>query len=171
MGGLECQQGLALMTTKTARRIALGADHAGYQVKERIKEFLQKSNYEVIDFGTHSAESVDYPDYAVRVAQSVASAEAERGVLVCGTGIGTAMTANKIPGIRAANCNDTYTARMATEHNNANVLAVGARVVDANHAVAIVKEWLHARFQGGRHQRRLDKIAELERRPALAARQ
>jgi len=159
---------IGLMTTKTSRRIALGADHAGYQVKERIKEFLQKSHYEVIDFGAHSAESVDYPDYALRVAESVASAEAERGVLVCGTGIGTAMTANKIPGIRAANCNDTYTARMATEHNNANVLAVGARVVDANHAVAIVKEWLNARFQGGRHQRRLEKIAAIERNHALA---
>ncbi|MFQ5816351.1 MAG: ribose 5-phosphate isomerase B [Terriglobia bacterium] len=156
------------MAGKAIRRVALGADHAGYRVKERIKEFLQKSDYEVIDFGTHAEESVDYPDYSGPVAQSVASAEADRGILVCGTGIGTAMAANKIAGIRAANCNDTYTARMATEHNDANVLAVGARVVDADHAIAIVKEWLGARFQGGRHQRRIEKIAQLERNQALA---
>lgn len=156
------------MAHKSLRRIALGADHAGYRVKERIKEFLQKSHYEVVDFGAHSEESVDYPDYSIRVAQSVAGAEADRGILVCGTGIGTAMTANKIAGIRAANCNDTYTARMAAEHNDANVLAVGARVVDADHAIAIVKEWLNARFQGGRHQRRIDKITQLERSHTLA---
>ncbi|MBI4462569.1 MAG: ribose 5-phosphate isomerase B [Acidobacteria bacterium] len=132
-------------------------------MKERIKEFLQKAGYEVIDFGTHSDESVDYPDYSLPVAQSVSSAEADRGILVCGTGIGTAMTANKIPGIRAANCNDTYTARMAAEHNDANVLTVGARVVDADHAIAIVKEWLNTTFQGGRHQRRIDKITQVER--------
>lgn len=151
------------MADRVARRIALGADHAGYRVKERIKEFLQKSGHEVIDFGTHSEESVDYTDYAQQVARSVASAEVNRGVLVCGTGIGTAMVANKFPGIRAANCNDTYTARMAKEHNDANVLTVGARVVDADHAIAIVKEWLNARFEGGRHQRRLDKITDIER--------
>lgn len=155
------------MTTKSIRRVALGADHAGYKVKERIKEFLQKAHYEVIDFGTHSEESVDYPDYSVPAGRAVAAAEADRAILVCGTGIGTAMAANKIPGIRAANCNDTYTARMAAEHNDANVLTVGARVVDADHAVAIVKEWLSARFQGGRHQRRLEKIAQIERPPAL----
>lgn len=151
------------MADRVARRIALGADHAGYQVKERIKELLQKLGHEVIDFGTHSEESVDYTDYAQQVARSVASAEVDRGVLVCGTGIGTAMVANKFPGIRAANCNDTYTARMAKEHNDANVLTVGARVVDADHAIAIVKEWLNARFEGGRHQRRLNKITDIER--------
>lgn len=156
------------MANKVARRIALGADHAGYQVKERIKEFLQKLGHEVIDFGTHSADAVDYPDYAQQVAQSVASAEVERGVLVCGTGIGTAMVANKFPGIRAANCNDTYSARMAKEHTDANILTVGARVVDADHAIAIVKEWLNARFEGGRHQRRLDKLADIERAHLMA---
>ena len=108
------------MAEKTVRRIALGADHAGYAVKDRIKEILQKQGYEVIDFGAHAADSVDYPDYAKQVAQSVSQAESDRGVLVCGTGIGMAITANKFRGIRAATCNDTYTARMAAEHTDAN---------------------------------------------------
>jgi len=158
------------MAKKGATRIAVGADHAGYQVKERIKEELQKQGFEVIDFGTHTGESVDYPDYALQVARSVSQAESNRGVLVCGTGLGMAITANKFRGIRAATCNDTYTARMAAEHTDANVLCVGARVVDADHAVAIVHEWLKGKFGGGRHQRRIDKIAELERgQPATSA--
>ncbi|MEE9236152.1 MAG: RpiB/LacA/LacB family sugar-phosphate isomerase, partial [Candidatus Acidoferrales bacterium] len=103
-----------------ARRIALGADHAGHKVKDRIKELLQQKGYEVIDFGAHSEESVDYPDYARLVAQSVAQAESDRGILVCGTGLGMAIAANKTQGIRAATCNDTYTARMAAEHTDAN---------------------------------------------------
>ncbi|MBI2956616.1 MAG: ribose 5-phosphate isomerase B [Acidobacteria bacterium] len=159
------------MAKKGYSRIALAADHAGYQVKERIKETLQQEGFEVIDFGTHTAESVDYPDYAKLVAQSVSQAESDRGVLVCGTGLGMAITANKFRGIRAATCNDAYTARMAAEHTDANVLCVGARVVDADHAVAIVREWLKGKFGGGRHQRRIDKIAEIERaQPALPAR-
>jgi ribose 5-phosphate isomerase B len=156
------------MAQKNPVRIAVGADHAGYAVKERVKEELQKDGYEVIDFGTHTGESVDYPDYAQQVARSVAQAETSRGVLVCGTGLGMAITANKFRGIRAATCNDTYTARMAAEHTDANVLCVGARVVDADHAVAIVHEWLKGKFGGERHQRRIDKIAELERQPAAA---
>lgn len=151
-------------------RIALGADHAGYQVKERVKELLQKDGFEVIDFGTHSNESMDYPDSASRVAESVSQAESDRGILVCGTGLGMAIAANKFRGIRAATCNDTYTARMAAEHTDANVLCVGARVVDADHALAIVKEWMRTKFAGGRHQRRLDKISEIERGvPTMAA--
>lgn len=156
------------MVDKKLRRIALGADHAGCQVKDRIKELLQKKGFELLDFGTHSEEPVDYPDYAKLVAQSVANAESDRGILVCGTGLGMAIAANKIQGIRAATCNDTYTARMAAEHTDANVLCVGARVVDADHAAAIVEEWLKGKFGGGRHQRRLDKINELERSPALS---
>jgi ribose 5-phosphate isomerase B len=156
------------MAQKNPVRIAVGADHAGYAVKERIKEELQRAGYEIIDFGTHTGESVDYPDYAQQVARSVAQAETGRGVLVCGTGLGMAITANKFRGIRAATCNDTYTARMAAEHTDANVLCVGARVVDADHAVAIVHEWLKGKFGGERHQRRIDKIAELERQPAAA---
>ncbi len=151
------------MAKKSAPRIALGADHAGFQVKERVKEELQKEGFEVIDFGTHTTDSVDYPDYARLVARSVSQAESSRGVLVCGTGIGMAITANKFRGIRAATCNDTYTARMASEHTDANVLCVGARVVDADHAVAIVREWLKTKFGGGRHQRRIDKISDIDR--------
>jgi len=156
------------MADKGLRRVAVGADHAGYPIKDRIKDLLQKKGYEVIDFGAHSAESVDYPDYAKQVAQCVAQAQCERGVLVCGTGLGMAIAANKIQGIRAATCNDTYTARMAAEHTDANVLCVGARVVDADHAVAIVEEWLKGKFGGGRHQRRIDKITDLERDSALS---
>ncbi|MBI4466539.1 MAG: ribose 5-phosphate isomerase B [Acidobacteria bacterium] len=156
------------MVDKATRRIALGADHAGYLVKDRIKELLQKKGFEVIDFGTHSEESVDYPDYARLVAQSVAQAESDRGILVCGTGLGMAIAANKTQGIRAATCNDTYTARMAAEHTDANVLCVGARVVDADHALAIVEEWLKGKFGGGRHQRRIDKINSMERPAAVA---
>lgn len=144
-------------------RYAIGADHAGYEVKNLIKEYLQKKGCEVIDFGTHSAESVDYPDYARQVAESVTNAEAQRGILVCGTGIGMGISANKIRGIRAATCNDTYTARMAAEHNDANVLCVGARVVHSDVALAIVKEWMKYEFLGDRHQRRIDKIREMER--------
>jgi ribose 5-phosphate isomerase B len=154
------------MAEQALIRIALGADHAGYSVKERIKEDLQASGYEVIDFGTHAGDSVDYPDYARPVAQSVSGAETSRGILVCGTGVGMAITANKFRGIRAATCNDTYTARMAGEHNNANILCVGGRIVDADHAVAIVNEWLKARFGGERHQRRVDKIMDMEREHA-----
>ena len=151
------------MAKKSAPRIALGADHAGFQVKERVKEELQKEGFEVIDFGTHTTDSVDYPDYARLVARSVSQAESNRGILVCGTGIGMAITANKFRGIRAATCNDTYTARMAAEHTDANVLCVGARVVDGDHAVAIIREWLKTKFGGGRHQRRIDKISEIDR--------
>lgn len=156
------------MTKKAPPRIAVGADHAGYAVKERIKEELQKEGYEVIDFGTHTTDSVDYPDFASQVARSVSQAEANRGILVCGTGLGMAITANKFRGIRAATCNDTYTARMAAEHTDANVLCVGARVVDTDHALAIIREWLKGKFGGGRHQRRIDKIAEIERRQPAA---
>jgi len=149
-------------------RVVVGADHRGYELKDEIAAALKRDGHEVLDVGTNSADSVDYPDYARLVAQSVANAESDRGILVCGTGLGMAIAANKIQGIRAATCNDTYTARMAAEHTDANVLCVGARVVDADHAAAIVEEWLKGKFGGGRHQRRLDKINELERSPALS---
>ncbi len=143
--------------------IALGADHAGFTLKEDLKAWLIEHGHQVIDFGTHSPESVDYPDYAGQVAESVAAAKAERGVLVCGTGIGMAMTANKLPGIRAAACGDTFTARMSREHNDANILAIGARLTARETAVEILKTWLETPFAGGRHARRVAKIAELER--------
>jgi ribose 5-phosphate isomerase B len=148
--------------------IALGADHAGWQLKEEIKAWLLGRNVEVTDFGTHSPDPVDYPDYAAQVGEAVASGKAERGVLVCGTGIGMAMVANKVPGVRAAFCPDLFTARMSREHNDANVLTLGGRLTGRELALEIVEMWLRAEFQGGRHGRRVGKITELERRHAAS---
>jgi ribose 5-phosphate isomerase B len=157
------------MTESTEKpRIAIGADHAGYHVKEVIKRYLLEQGYPVEDLGTWSDESVDYPDYAKKVADKVAAGEDQLGVLVCGTGIGMAIAANKVGGIRAAVAHDAMTARMAREHNDANVLTLGGRVVDDAHAVEIAKEFLNARFAGGRHQRRIDKITELDRERDVA---
>lgn len=140
--------------------IALGADHAGWELKEALKAWLIENGHQILDFGTHSPESVDYPDYAVQVAESLASGKAERGVLVCGTGIGMAMAANKVPGVRAALCGDLYTARMSREHNDANVLVLPARFVSEDEGVEILRAWLDTRFEGGRHARRVAKIEE-----------
>ena len=144
--------------------IALGADHAGYELKEALKAWLINHAYHVLDLGTHSTESVDYPDYAALVGESVADHKVERGLLVCGTGIGMSMAANKIPGIRAALCGDLYTARMSREHNDANVLVLGGRLMGADMAADILHAWLEADFAAGRHARRVDKIADIERR-------
>ena len=144
--------------------IALGADHAGWELKEALKAWLIETGHQILDFGTHSPESVDYPDYALQVAESVASGKAERGLLVCGTGIGMAMTANKVPGIRAALCSDPFMARMSREHNDANVLALGGRFMDGELGLEILQMWLGTEFAGGRHEGRLGKIAQIERR-------
>ena len=146
--------------------IALGADHAGFELKEALKGWLIDRGYQVLDLGTHGSESVDYPDYAAQVAEAVADGKVERGVLVCGTGIGMAMTANKVPGIRAAVCSDGFTARMSREHNDANVLALAGRLMESDMAVDILQLWLETEFAGGRHSRRLSKITDLERRHA-----
>jgi ribose 5-phosphate isomerase B len=143
-------------------KIALGADHAGFELKDRIKQHLSGRGFEVQDEGTNSGESVDYPDFAKKVAEDVTAERATLGILVCGTGIGMAISANKVPGIRAANCDTVFEAQMSREHNDANVLTLGARVVEAQAAVEIVDTWLNTKFAGGRHQRRLDKIHELE---------
>jgi ribose 5-phosphate isomerase B len=143
--------------------IALGADHAGFPLKEALKAWLGARGYGVVDFGTQSAESVDYPDFGAAVATAVAAGTAERGVLVCGTGIGMVMAANKVPGVRAAACTDAYTARMSREHNDANVLALGARVTGRDAAIEILDAWLGAAFAGGRHARRVAKLAQLDR--------
>ncbi len=143
--------------------IALGADHAGFILKEKVKQELLRLGHQVLDVGTHSAESVDYPDYALEVAKQVAAGEVQRGILVCGTGIGMAMTANKVPGVRAANVCDPAAARLSREHNNANVLALGGRLLEETRALEIVRAWLEAEFAGGRHQRRIEKIAQIER--------
>ncbi|HET7874054.1 MAG TPA: ribose 5-phosphate isomerase B [Methylomirabilota bacterium] len=145
--------------------IALGADHAGFELKESLKSWLIEHGYQVLDLGTHSHDSVDYPDYAAQVAEAVADGKVERGLLICGTGIGMTITANKVPGVRAALCSDLYTARMSREHNDANVLALGGRLMGAEMAEDLLKTWLETDFAGGRHARRVEKIAQLEREP------
>src|SRR3990170_8487530 len=144
--------------------IALGADHAGWELKEALKAWLIETGHQILDFGTHSPESVDYPDYAREVAESVASGKAERGLLVCGTGIGMAMTANKVPGIRAALCSDPFMARMSREHNDANILTLSGRLMDKELGLEILRMWLSTEFAGGRHERRLGKIAQNQSR-------
>jgi ribose 5-phosphate isomerase B len=144
--------------------IALGADHAGYELKEALKGWLINHGYHVLDLGTHSTESVDYPDYAALVGESVADQKVERGLLVCGTGIGMAMAANKVPGVRAALCAGRFSARGSREHNDANVLVLGGRLMGAEMATDILHAWLETDFAGGRHARRVDKIADIERR-------
>jgi len=143
-------------------RIALGADHAGYQLKDQIKQHLEQQGISVRDEGTSSAESVDYPDYARAVAHDVSRQRADLGILVCGSGIGMAITANKVDGIRAANVSTEYEAQMSREHNNANVLALGARILNPDQAFAIVDKWLATQFAGGRHERRVEKIMAIE---------
>jgi len=144
--------------------IALGADHAGWTLKESLKAWLLDQGHDVIDFGTHSPDSVDYPDYAGQVAEAVAVGKVERGLLVCGTGLGMAIAANKVPGIRAVPCTDLFAARISREHNDANVLALGGRLLGHEAAVEIVAAWIDTAFAAGRHRQRVDKIAALERR-------
>lgn len=139
-------------------KIALGADHAGYELKNRLAEVLRAEGHEVTDLGTQGPPSVDYPDFAHAGATLVEQGIVERLVLVCGTGVGMAMTANRHPGVRAVNCSDILTARLSRAHNNANVLALGARIVGVGLAEAIVREWLATPFDGGRHTGRVTKI-------------
>lgn len=142
-------------------RIALGADHAGVALKENIKQLLDERGIAYEDFGTHSTESVDYPDYASKVAHEVASGAFDRGILVCGSGIGMAMAANKVAGIRAAAVPDEETARLCREHNDANVLSLGERLTPPDRARRIVTVFLDVPFAGGRHERRVQKINAL----------
>jgi ribose 5-phosphate isomerase B len=142
-------------------RVAIGADHAGYDLKERLKERLADRGFEVIDCGTGSLESTDYPDWGAAVARRVAGREAQRGLLVCGTGIGMAMAANRHRGVRAAACADLFSARLARAHNDANVLALGARIVAPALAEAILDVFLETPFEGGRHERRVQKLDAL----------
>ena len=145
-------------------KIAIGADHAGFEEKEKIKPFLDELGVEYDDLGTNSGDSVDYPDYAKKVGEAVASGDAEEGILFCGSGTGMAISANKIHGIRAAVAWNEDIARLARQHNNANVLALPARFTSDDEAKKIVKAWFDAKFEGGRHERRVEKISELEDR-------
>lgn len=146
------------------RTIALGADHGGYQMKQSLKASLKRWGYRVLDCGTDGPDSVDYPDYAYAVAKLVADGRAWRGVMLDGAGIGSCMTANKVPGVRAAMCYDQATAVNSREHNNANLLTLGASMIGIGTAKAILRTWLHTEFAGGRHALRVEKIAEVERR-------
>ncbi|MBZ5628842.1 MAG: ribose 5-phosphate isomerase B [Acidobacteriia bacterium] len=144
-------------------KIALGADHAGFPLKERVKQWLLEQRVQVDDKGTFSNESVDYPDFARLVGEAVAAKQTDRGILVCGSGIGMSIAANKVPGVRAANPHTVFEAQMSREHNDANVLTLGARVLTEDEAHGILDMWLRTKFAGGRHQRRVDKISQIER--------
>ncbi|MFB3920401.1 MAG: ribose 5-phosphate isomerase B [Terriglobia bacterium] len=150
------------MSNKT--KIVLGADHAGFALKEKVRAYLASKGYEVDDQGPMTSDPVDYPDLAEKVATRVATKAADYGVLMCGTGLGMAITANKVNGVRAATCNDTLSAHFARAHNNANVLTMGGRLVDDTTAQKILDVWLATPFDGGRHARRVDKIAALDQK-------
>jgi RpiB/LacA/LacB family sugar-phosphate isomerase len=143
-------------------KVAIGSDHAGYELKEYIKDVLTKAGYTYVDVGTDGEASVDYPDFGIRAALLVAGGETERGVLVCGTGIGMSIVANKVKGIRAALAEDLYSAVQSRKHLNANVLVLGGRVIGKGLAEEIVRAWLETPFDGGRHQRRIEKIIRWE---------
>lgn len=142
--------------------IAIGSDHGGVNLKETVKKFLGQKGLEYKDFGTNSTDSCDYPDYAKAVCDAVVSGECDKGILICGTGIGMSIAANKVKGIRAAHVTDTYSAAKTREHNNANVICLGERITGCDLALEIVKAYLDAEFLGGRHQTRVDKIMALE---------
>ena len=142
-------------------RCHIGSDHGGYELKESIKEYLTEEGIQFIDYGTNSLESVDYPDYGRAVAEAVINKEVDKGILICGTGIGISITANRIKGIRCALCTDSYSAKMSRMHNNANILALGGRVLGVGLALDIVKTFLDTEFEGGRHERRINKIDDI----------
>ena len=144
-------------------RVAIAADHAGYLLKEDLREFLESDGHEVLDCGTDSTEPVDYPRFSAAAAHAVIEGRADRGIVLGGSGQGEQIAANKIDGIRASLCNDLYTARLARQHNDANVLGMGARIVAPTLAMEIVRVWLATPFEGGRHVRRLEQIAAIER--------
>ncbi len=137
-------------------KIAMGADHAGVVMKDQLADFVRRLGHEVIDVGAHSTDSCDYPLFAQKVCQHILADQAERGILICGSGIGMAIAANRFKGIRAANVGDSYSARMSREHNDSNILTLGARVIGPGLAEEIVETWIQTSFEGGRHQRRLD---------------
>ena len=143
--------------------IAIASDHGGFELKEDLKIFFADKEIELEDLGTFNTDSVDYPDYGILLSRKVASGEFEKGVLVCGTGIGMSIVANKVHGVRAALVGDVYSARMSAEHNDANVLVIGGRVTGKGLAREIVNAWLSAEFEGGRHSKRLEKIVALEK--------
>ncbi len=145
-------------------KIGLACDHGGFELKEEIKTFLRSIEVEPVDMGTFTEDSVDYPDFGVLVAEKVSRGELERGILICGTGIGMSIIANKFPGVRAALVNDLYSSRCSREHNDSNILVMGGRLLGRDLAKEIVRVWLETPFAGGRHKRRLEKIETLEKK-------
>jgi ribose 5-phosphate isomerase B len=144
-------------------RISIGSDHRGFQMKSKLVELVGQLGHSAEDEGTHNSESCDYPDIAAKVAQRVGAGDAERGILVCGTGIGMQITANKFPGVRAATCHDEFTAEMCRRHNDVNVLCLSADMLGERRVEELVKRWLTTDFEGGRHARRVDKITQIEK--------
>lgn len=143
-------------------KIAIGSDHAGFGLKEDVLALLKETGSEVIDCGTNTTASVDYPDFGEKVARMVSAGEVDRGILICGTGIGMSMVANKFPNVRAALCNDLFSAKMSRLHNDANILVLGGRIIGKDLAAEIVRTWLDTAFEGDRHMRRLQKIKKIE---------
>lgn len=143
-------------------RIGIGNDHAALEMKKEIIEYLESKEIEVVNYGTDTPESCNYPEYGEKVGRAVASGEVDLGILICGTGVGISLAANKVKGIRAVVCSEPYSAKLSRQHNNTNVLAFGARVIGTEMAKMIIDEWLSAEFMGGRHQTRVDMIMEIE---------
>ena len=144
------------------KKIAIASDHGGFDLKENIIAFLLKKGLEIDNLGAHSTDSVDYPDYGIKLAQAIIDKKFVRGILICGTGVGMSIVVNRFPGIRGTLCSDVYTAKMCREHNDSNVLIMGGRVIEVGLAIEILETWLNTEFEGGRHQRRLDKIKEID---------
>lgn len=144
------------------KKIAIASDHGGFDLKESIITHLLNTGWEVDDLGPHSADSVDYPDYGIKLAEEVAEKKVERGIVICGTGIGMSIVVNRFPGIRGTLCSDVFTAKLCREHNDSNILVMGGRVIGKGLAAEIVNTWLNTPFEGGRHQRRLDKINQID---------
>jgi RpiB/LacA/LacB family sugar-phosphate isomerase len=144
-------------------RLVLGSDHAGFELKQSLADFLRELGHDVVDVGTHSTAAVDYPDYAEAVAKALRNGQAERGVLICGSGVGASVAANKVPGVRAGLCHDTYSAHQGVEHDDMNVLVLGSRVIGPELAKELVRRFVHARFSGEeRHVRRVGKVKAIE---------
>ena len=144
------------------KKIAIASDHGGFDLKESVIGNLRNKGCEIDDLGPSSADSVDYPDYGIKLAQAIVEQKVERGIVICGTGVGMSIVVNRFPGIRGTLCSDVYTAKMCREHNDSNILIMGGRVIDKDLALEIVAIWLKTEFEGGRHQRRLDKINEID---------
>ena len=149
-------------------KIAIGSDHAGWELKEKIRAYLEELGHQSRDFGTNSADSCDYPDFALAVAEAVVGGEEERGILICSTGIGMAISANKVPGIRAALCRDEETARLSREHNDANVLTLDSSIAVSGNIRNLLRIWLNTDFAGGRHARRVGKIKQIEKKYSIS---